>query len=519
MRIHVLHQEIAADADADERDVLDQANAVAAALARAGHDVVVLPVTLDLGALTRSLRASKPDLVFNLVESLDGADRLLPCVPSLLESLGCPHTGNQADALYLTTHKLLAKQRLRAAGLPTPDWIESTGGGDATSPMEREGWLLKSVWDHASAGVHAANLLRGASREQARHRLRNLIARQGGEWFAEAYVEGREFNLSLLEGPAGVTALPPAEIQFLDFPADKPRILDYEAKWNAASFAYTHTPRRFDFPAEDAALLDVLKRLALACWQACGLRGYARVDFRTDAAGHPFILEINANPCLSPDAGFAAALEPAGISYDDAIARIVNVALGGHVDARQSDGTNPTAPVARSAPAVAKSARSGVLCYRRELVAEDVERIRNLVASTGYFHESEVAVAVELAQERLRLGAASGYEFLFAEEADGTLAGYSCFGPTPCTQSSFDLYWIAVAPAYQGHGLGRELDERTRRCAREMGGTRIYAETSGRPQYASTRAFYERCGYALASMLDDFYAPGDGKATYLKTLA
>ncbi len=516
MKIHLLHQAVAAEAGADERDVLDQAAAVAAALTRAGHAVSVRPVTLDLHSLARDLRAASPQLVFNLVESLDGADRLLPCVPALVETLGLPCSGNPSDALYATTHKPLAKQRLRAAGLPTPDWIAAGGGVTKPAPTATHAdWLLKSVWDHASAGVHGANLMRGIAPAAARARLAEMTAAQGGDWFAEVYIEGREFNLSLLEGATGVAALPPAEILFLDYPAGKPRILDYEAKWNVHSFAYTHTPRSFDLPPADAPLLATLRRLALACWRLFGLRGYARVDFRVDDSGRPWILEINANPCLAPDAGFAAALAEAGITYDEAIARLAAAAC--------RTAPSPPLPASPEAPPPAgtpknKGRNPPALRYRHELMAGDVERIRALVAATGYFHDSEIEVAVELASERLRLGAASGYEFLLAEEEDGALAGYSCFGPTPCTGSSFDLYWIAVAPGCQGRGVGRELEELTARAILAMGGTRLYAETSGRPQYAGTRAFYERCGYSLAGVLEDFYAPGDGKATYLKVL-
>jgi D-alanine-D-alanine ligase len=120
--------------------------------------------------------------------------------------------------------------------------------------------------------------------------------------------------------------LPVAEILFVDFPPDRPRIVDYEAKWQADAFAYANTPRCFDFPAEDAALLAELERLALEAWRLFGLGGYARVDFRVDGAGRPTILEINVNPCLAPDAGFVAAAERAGLDYDSVIGSIVTAA-------------------------------------------------------------------------------------------------------------------------------------------------------------------------------------------------
>ena len=162
--------------------------------------------------------------------------------------------------------------------------------------------------------------------ESLGRRLRERQRQNGRPWFAEQFIAGREFNLSVLDGPAGAEALPPAEIDFSAFPPDKPHIVGHAAKWQEDSFEFHHTPRRFDFPAEDEELLGRLRSLALSCWELFHLRGYARVDFRVNGHGQPWILEINTNPCLSPDAGFAAALERAGIGYDDAIRRIVQQA-------------------------------------------------------------------------------------------------------------------------------------------------------------------------------------------------
>jgi D-alanine-D-alanine ligase len=129
--------------------------------------------------------------------------------------------------------------------------------------------------------------------------------------------------LSILAGPQGPQVLPPAEIIFEGYDADQPRIVGYRAKWDVDSEEFRQTPRSFDFGPDDRPLLAELQALALQCWQLFGLRGYARVDFRVDDHGRPWILEINANPCLSPDAGFAAALARAGIVFSRAVKWII----------------------------------------------------------------------------------------------------------------------------------------------------------------------------------------------------
>ncbi len=136
-------------------------------------------------------------------------------------------------------------------------------------------------------------------------------------------MEGREFNLSLLASDGRPDLLPPAEMVFRHYPADKVKMVCYRAKWEETSFEYRHTARSFDLGAADAALLEELERLAMACWDLFNPRAYARVDFRVDSEGRPWILEVNVNPCLSPDAGFAAAAEHAGLSMETVVRRII----------------------------------------------------------------------------------------------------------------------------------------------------------------------------------------------------
>lgn len=156
--------------------------------------------------------------------------------------------------------------------------------------------------------------------------------------------------------------------------------------------------------------------------------------------------------------------------------------------------------------------------FRYDPVAEDRQRVREIVESTGFFSPAEVDVAVELVDERLAKGEASGYYFVFAE-LDGRTVGYSCYGPIPATAASYDLYWIAVDREVQGRNYGRILLEESERLIGAAGGRRVYIDTSSRPQYQPTRAFYEHFHFRLEVVLEDFYAPGDGKAIYVKVLS
>lgn len=147
----------------------------------------------------------------------------------------------------------------------------------------------------------------------------------------------------------------------------------------------------------------------------------------------------------------------------------------------------------------------------------DPAAIEQLVRDTGFFSTEEIAIARELADDGLANGSESHYRFVIAGR-DGALLGYTCFGPVPGTQSGWDLYWIAVRHDAQGQHLGRELLEITERTVHAAGGTRLYAETSSRALYESTRAFYLRRGYTVAAQLPEFYGPGDDKITYAKVL-
>ncbi|MDH5621969.1 MAG: D-alanine--D-alanine ligase [Gammaproteobacteria bacterium] len=307
----VIHEAIGAGARPDEDDTLAQVRHVSAALKESGWAVSVLAADLDLAQVQREITQQKPTLVFNLVESLGGDGRLIHFVPTLLQSCRIPFTGSGADAIYLSSQKRLAKRLMRARGIPTP---ADFGPGEAYFG-DNTSWIVKSVWEHASLGLDDGCVVN--SLPAARKRFRSCKTQHGGEWFAEEYIDGREFNLSLLEVNGRPELLPVAEMTFVDYPTGKPRIVGYAAKWDQAAPEYNATQRVFG--KLPAPVLNALRNVALQCWMVFELKGYARVDIRMDEAGKPWVLEINANPCLTPDSGFVAAATASGRSYKQLI--------------------------------------------------------------------------------------------------------------------------------------------------------------------------------------------------------
>lgn len=156
--------------------------------------------------------------------------------------------------------------------------------------------------------------------------------------------------------------------------------------------------------------------------------------------------------------------------------------------------------------------------FRDYLKPWENQIIRDITKSAEVFYPGEIAIAEELAMESLRLGAEkSGYHYILAENR-GEVSGYTCFGPTPCTKHSYDLYWIAVRKNFKGTGIGMHLMALTEEKIAAAGGEKIYIETSSRDSYIPARRFYIKCMYKEEATLKDFYDAGDHKLIYVKNL-
>lgn len=314
-KILILIGELSDSAAPDELDVLLQANAVEEELINSGYNTSRAFMGTDLGKTLRTIERSEADIVFNLVESIGGKAELIHVAPALLKSAGMPFTGSGPEAMMITSNKVVAKRIMEMAGIPTPRYVVP---GDQTRKVSGR-YIIKPLREDASVGINDDSIISGDIISKL-----SLAAIKGNrELFAEEYITGREFNLSVIAGRNGPVVLPPAEIIFRDFPEGKPEIIGYSAKWDESSFEYNNTIRSFEFKSTDTSLLEMLREISLSCWGVFGLNGYARVDFRVNENGEPFVLEVNANPCISPDAGFYAATREAGMGFREVIERIL----------------------------------------------------------------------------------------------------------------------------------------------------------------------------------------------------
>lgn len=318
--VAVLHQQVSATSSADDLDVLAQADFICGALGRLGRVPRNVPFDLDLKRAADRLQRLRPQVVFNLVESIAGNGQLIHLAPALLEHLGLPYTGAPLQAMFLSTDKLVAKRLMHTAAIPTPVAMVRLADGTLcpipgrASRHAHPRWIVKPLAEDASVGIDDDAIV--SSQTAARRLMDQRWAERRGLWFAEHYVTGREINVSLIQSPQGLQVLPVAEIEFQGYPKNKPHIVSYAAKWQRGSFEYTHTPRRF--LDGERTLVKRLEKIARQCWELFGFRGYARVDFRVDG-NDIWVLEANANPCLAPDAGFMAAVSAAGIDPEEAV--------------------------------------------------------------------------------------------------------------------------------------------------------------------------------------------------------
>jgi D-alanine-D-alanine ligase len=315
-RCCIIYNQPGVNALADELDVLDQVGFIEKTLIELGISVYRKGITARFMEEIAVLAAEKPDFVFNLVESINNKGELIYFVPALLNMYGIPYSGNSHEAIFLTTNKSICSKSMKNAGINNPGSYAPSQYKELKSGQR---YIVKPIWEDGSLGITADSVFYCTPGYE--EKLKNL---DDAHWFIEDFIDGREFNVSVIAGKDGPEVMPPAEIVFENYDESKPKIIDFKAKWEEESFEYTNTVRTFHRDALDPVLLTNLRNAAFSCWKLFGLKGYARVDVRTDSNNNVFVIEINGNPCISPDGGFVAATKEGGYEFTEVLQRIIS---------------------------------------------------------------------------------------------------------------------------------------------------------------------------------------------------
>ena len=314
MKVGILYD--GASATAPDQLITGTVDAVAAELASEGNEIVRIPVHDDAKWIER-LRRARPGLVFNLCESIDGVAAMEPPVISVLELLGLPYSGSSSWTTALCLRKHIVNGALERAGLPVPRFAVVRRGGDI--PSVGFPAICKPAAEDASIGVEQRSVVR--TTRQLTERVSAMLERWD-EVLVQRYIEGREINVGIL----GDAVLPIAEIDFGRMPKGMWRIVTYRSKWETGSDEDIGSAPRC--PARlPAAVATRARKVAVAAWRLVGGAGYGRVDMRIDEQGRPWILEVNSNPDIAPDAGLARMARVAGIEYGALVRRVCEIGL------------------------------------------------------------------------------------------------------------------------------------------------------------------------------------------------
>ena len=304
--------------------IREEVGAIEESLRDGGFHPCVLSVEYFSKDLVQTLLEISPKFVFNLCEEINGKCELEMCIAGVLELMGIPYTGSDPFALGLALNKFHVKQILRSAGIPTAKASLCHPGQEFMIPRGmRFPMIVKPSREDASLGINSRSVCHTA--EQLERQILYVHEVYEQEALVEEYLDGREFNVSVV-GDREPEVLAVQEIDFVGLPEGEPRIVSYRAKWDEESPFYNCTvpicpaviPKRLENRIKDIAIRSHL---------CVGCRDYSRVDMRTDSRGNLYVLEVNPNPDISPNAGFARAARTAGYSYSEIILKISEEAM------------------------------------------------------------------------------------------------------------------------------------------------------------------------------------------------
>jgi D-alanine-D-alanine ligase len=305
-----------------EAGVLEAVKAVRRSIRALGHECAEYPLMPPLESVRQTLSTIRADAVFNLFEGFAGLPRTEAEVAGYLEEFNLPFTGSPARALLLALDKAAAARELRRHGIRTADHQLLDGENIADFRLNFP-CIVKPLADDASHGLSENSVVfdKGALIGEVKATVERY---DGALALVEEFLPGREFNVTVF-GNSRPEALPLSEIIYT-LPEGLPKILTFAAKWEPQSDYFQNT--NVKCPAQvSPELAAELRSTALSAFKAIGCRGYARVDMRLNTRGQPVVMEVNANPDLSPDAGTVRQARKSGLSYKGMVSQIIDFAL------------------------------------------------------------------------------------------------------------------------------------------------------------------------------------------------
>ena len=284
--------------------------------------VETFAVDSNVQRIINKINKFSPDAVFNFVESVEGISSFEYCATGLFELLGFEYTGNSPFCLGNCLNKESTKNILRSFKIRTPKSITLNKNHvfhlkkfDLKFPV-----ILKLLNEDASIGISEFSVVNNP--DEFKKQFDFLAETYKQDIIAEEYIEGRELNVAVL----GNTVLPVSEIDFTGLPENFPKIVTYDGKWIAESIYFENTKPKC--PAElDKILKKKVTAIALEAFNALSCRDYARIDIRLAKSGKPYVIEVNPNPDISEDSGFARAAAAKGINYPELLFTIANYAI------------------------------------------------------------------------------------------------------------------------------------------------------------------------------------------------
>ncbi|HSP88321.1 MAG TPA: ATP-grasp domain-containing protein [Ignavibacteriaceae bacterium] len=308
--------------DLSETGFLQNINQIKKYLQKYFTTVETLSVDSDVQRIVSKINKFSPDAIFNFVESVEGISTFEYCTTGLYELLGFEYTGNIPFSLGNCLNKERTKNILRSFKIRTPKSviINKNEGIHLKRFNLKYPVILKLLNEDASIGISEFSVVNNTDELKKQFEFLSTTYKQ--DIIAEEYIDGRELNVAIL----GNTVLPVSEIDFTGLPENFPKIVTYDGKWIAESVYYSHNKPKC--PAElDKKLKKKVTTIALEAFNALSCRDYARVDIRIDKSGKPYVIEVNPNPDISEDSGFARAAATKGINYQDLLFTIANFAL------------------------------------------------------------------------------------------------------------------------------------------------------------------------------------------------